>query len=54
LAKAAVGALMASLLVILLAATNAGAATPWQVNPRVEGGMVFGPDGAFYFIDLTN
>ena len=54
LARAAVGALMASILIIPLAATNAGAATSWQVNPRVEGSMVFGPDGAFYYIDGAN
>src|SRR5215471_20262855 len=49
-AWAAVGALLASILVIPLAATDAGAATTWHVNPGVEAGMVFGPDGAFYFI----
>ena len=53
LSGAAVGALLASILVILLAATDVGAAA-WQVNPRVEGSMVFGPDGAFYFIDGAN
>jgi len=47
LAKAAVGVLMASTLAILLAATGAGAA-PWHTSPGIEGGMVFGPDGAFY------
>jgi hypothetical protein len=46
-AKAAVGALMASILVIPLAATGAEA-TPWHTSPGIEGGMVFGPDGAFY------
>ena len=54
LAKAAAAALTASILVIPLAGTNAGAATTWQVNPRVEGSMVFGPDGAFYFTDGAN
>jgi sugar lactone lactonase YvrE len=47
LVKAAVGVLTASVTVSLLASTEAGAAS-WQVNPRVEGGMAFGPDGAFY------
>ena len=49
LVKAAVGALMASILVIPLAVTD-GEATR-NVNPSAEGGVVFGPDGAFYFID---
>jgi len=31
----------------------ASAAT-WHYNPRIEGGMVFGPDGAFYFLDDAN
>ena len=50
LARAAAGALMASMLVVAPAATDAGATTTWHVNPGVEAGMVFGPDGAFYFI----
>jgi sugar lactone lactonase YvrE len=54
LAKTSVAALAASMLLIPLAATDVGAATTWQVNPRVEGSMVFGPDGAFYFIDGAN
>jgi sugar lactone lactonase YvrE len=54
LARAAVGASLASILVILLATTDAGATPAWHVNSGVESSMVFGPDGAFYFIDGPN
>jgi len=48
LASVAIVALMTSIMVIPLATTDAGAAT-WHFSPGIEGGMVFGPDGAFYF-----
>jgi sugar lactone lactonase YvrE len=40
-------AVITSIMVIPFAATDAGAAT-WHGTTSVEGGMVFGPDGAFY------
>ena len=49
-ARIAIGAVLASILVIPFAATDAGASTTWHVNSGVESGMIFGPDGAFYFI----
>jgi len=36
------------------ALTPGASAAAWHYNPRVEGGMVFGPDGAFYFVDGGN
>ena len=34
--------------------TDGAAAAEWHYNPRIEGGMVFGPEGAFYFVDSFN
>jgi len=33
---------------------GSASAGTWHYNPRVEGGLVFGPDGAFYFVDGGN
>jgi sugar lactone lactonase YvrE len=46
------------LVVVALLSTSlveARASTPsWHFRPRMEGGMVFGPEGAFYFVDAFN
>lgn len=50
---------LATLVVIVAALfapalTQGASAATWHDNPRIEGGMVFGPDGAFYFVDGGN
>jgi sugar lactone lactonase YvrE len=47
-------AIAAALTASLFMLAAAGAANTGGVNPSVEGSMVFGPDGAFYFIDGAN
>jgi len=50
---AALCAVAVSILLVPLASSPATAVT-WHYNPGIEGGMVFGPDGAFYFVDSFN
>jgi streptogramin lyase len=50
---AALCAVAASILLMPFASSPAAAAT-WHYSPGIEGGMTFGPDGAFYFVDVAN
>jgi streptogramin lyase len=36
------------------AVTTPASAARWHYSPTLEGGMAFGPDGAFYFLDDAN